>query len=75
MDAKSASAIVALRPAIERLIVHASEEPESISTLNEADSKIIEVIKELCSFNSGRYNLSPILFDQGLVYFESNVFF
>jgi ATP-dependent RNA helicase A len=65
MDVKSASAIVALRPAIECLIVHASEEPESISSLNEADTKLLDVLKQLCSFNSGRYNLSPILFDQG----------
>lgn len=65
MDPSSASAIVALRPAIERLIVHASEEPESISSLNETDIKLIEVLKELCNFNAGRHNLSPISFDKG----------
>lgn len=65
MDAKTASAIVALRPAIESLIVRVSESPISISTLNEADIKLIDVLKELCNFNSGRYNLSPISFDKG----------
>lgn len=70
MDAKSASAIVALRPAIESLIVHASEEPESLSSFNDADIKLIEVLKELCSFNSGRFNLPPISFDQGLLYIK-----
>lgn len=65
MDAKSASAIVALRPAIESLIVHASENPESILTLSEIDLKLLDVLKELCNFNAGRYNLSPISFDQG----------
>lgn len=65
MDAKSASAIVALRPAIESLIVQASEDPDSISTLSEVDLKLINVLKELCNFNAGRYNLSPISFDQG----------
>lgn len=65
MDPSSASAIVALRPAIERLIVHASEEPESISSLSEVDIKLVDVLKELCNFNAGRYNLSPISFDKG----------
>lgn len=63
MDVKSASLIVALRPAIERLIVYASGEPESILTLNEIDMKLIEILKELCSFNSGRYNMPQISFD------------
>ncbi|XP_029345786.1 dosage compensation regulator [Acyrthosiphon pisum] len=65
MDARAASAIVALRPAIESLIVHASEEPESIATLSERDIKLINLLKELCNFNCGRYNLSPISFVQG----------
>lgn len=64
MDAKSAAAIVALRPAIESLIVRVSESPKSITTLNEADIKLKDVLKELCNFNSGRYNLSPISFEK-----------
>lgn len=64
MDPTAASAIVALRPAIESLIVHASEEPESIAMLRETDIKLINVLKELCNFNCGRYNLSPISFIQ-----------
>lgn len=63
MDVKTAAAIVALRPAIESLIVRVSETPKSISSLNEADIKLIDVLKELCNFNSGRYNLSPISFE------------
>ncbi|XP_022167135.1 dosage compensation regulator [Myzus persicae] len=65
MDATAASAIVALRPAIERLIVQASEQPELIGMLSEADIKLINILKELCNFNCGRYNLSPISFVQG----------
>eukprot|EP00102_Acyrthosiphon_pisum_P022829 XP_016660039.1 PREDICTED: dosage compensation regulator-like isoform X3 [Acyrthosiphon pisum] len=65
MDVTAASAIVALRPAIESLIVHASEEPGSIAMLSETDIKLINVLKELCNFNCGRYNLSPITFVQG----------
>lgn len=68
MDVKSASAIVALRPAIESLIVRVSEEPESITSFNETDLQLIEVLKDLCSFNSGRFNLPPISFDQGLLH-------
>jgi len=65
MDVKTASAIVALRPAIESIIVHVSENPESITTLSEKNIKLINILKELCNFNCGRYNLSPISFDQG----------
>lgn len=64
MDVKSASAIVALRPAIESLLIRGSEDPESILELSDVDLKLINVLKELCSFNSGRYNLSPISFSQ-----------
>ncbi|CAI6362148.1 unnamed protein product [Macrosiphum euphorbiae] len=65
MDVKAASAIVALRPAIESLIVHASEKPDAIATLSETDIKLVNVLKELCNFNCGRYNLSPISFVHG----------
>ncbi|XP_027854548.2 dosage compensation regulator isoform X1 [Aphis gossypii] len=64
MDVKAASAIVALRPAIESMIVRVSENPESITTLSETDIKLINLLKELCNFNCGRFNLSPISFDQ-----------
>lgn len=64
MDVKAASAIVALRPAIESIIVHVSENPESITMLSETDVKLINILKELCNFNCGRYNLSPISFNQ-----------
>ncbi|KAF0752625.1 dosage compensation regulator isoform X2 [Aphis craccivora] len=64
MDVKAASAIVALRPAIESIIVHVSENPESITMLSETDIKLINILKELCNFNCGRYNLSPISFNQ-----------
>lgn len=64
MEPKVASAIVALRPAIEGLIVRVSEDPESILMLNDCDTKLINILKELCNFNSGRYNLPPISFDQ-----------
>lgn len=64
MDAVTASAIVALRPAIECLIEHVSENPKSISTLSEKYIKLLNVLKELCNFKCGRFNPSPISFHQ-----------
>ncbi|XP_050427766.1 dosage compensation regulator [Adelges cooleyi] len=62
MDVNSAAAIVALRPAIEGLIINISENPEFILTMDETNVKLLNTLKELCNFNTGRYNLSPISF-------------
>ncbi|XP_050532289.1 ATP-dependent RNA helicase A protein [Daktulosphaira vitifoliae] len=64
MDPSSASAIVALRPAIEGLIIKISENPEFILTMSDIDVKLLNVLKDLCNFNAGRYNISPITFDK-----------
>lgn len=64
MDPKTASAIVSLRPAIENLILKGSIEPNSILNLSSTDVKLIRILKELCDFNSGRYNLPSISFNQ-----------
>uniref|UniRef100_A0A1B6BXD9 RNA helicase n=1 Tax=Clastoptera arizonana TaxID=38151 RepID=A0A1B6BXD9_9HEMI len=55
MSPKSAAMILALRPALESLIVRASKDPEQISTPSPTDEKVIRVIKLLCRFNSGRH--------------------
>lgn len=63
MDVKVAAAIVALRPAIEDLILKAAEDPELIKKPSITDSKLIKMLKDLCNFNAGRNNLLPITFD------------
>ncbi|XP_060872405.1 ATP-dependent RNA helicase A-like [Metopolophium dirhodum] len=63
MDAKVAAAIVALRPAIEDLILRAVEDPELIKKPSITDNKLIKMLRDLCNFNAGRDNLLPITFD------------
>lgn len=72
MDVKHASAIVALRPVIERLIVRASENPESVLDLIRTNWTFMELLKDLCNFNCGRHNLPQITFNQG--YILGNIF-
>lgn len=63
MDVKDAAAIVALRPAIDDLILRTTKNPNLILKRTSADIKLISVLRDLCNFNAGRYNLSPITFD------------
>lgn len=63
MDVKVAAAIVALRPAIENIILRTANNPKLILEFNETDIKLIDLLKELCNFNAGRDNLSPVKFD------------
>lgn len=63
MDVKVASAIVALRPAIEDLIIRTVEDPKLILKPTTTDTKLIKILRYLCDFNAGRHNLSPITFD------------
>lgn len=65
MDVKVAAAIVALRPAIEDLIIRTSEDPKLILKPSKVDTKLINVLRGLCNFNAGRNHLSPIIFDSG----------
>lgn len=63
MDVKVASAIVALRPAIEDLIIRTVEDPKLILKPTTTDTKLINILRYLCDFNAGRHNLPPITFD------------
>ncbi|CAH1726470.1 unnamed protein product [Aphis gossypii] len=63
MDVKVASAIVALRPAIEDLIIRTVEDPKLILKPTKTDTKLINILRYLCDFNAGRHNLPPITFD------------
>ncbi|KAF5278987.1 hypothetical protein FQA39_LY05665 [Lamprigera yunnana] len=57
MDPKIASQIVALRPALESLVVRAAKEPEQVLQMNPTDEKVINVIKELCRLYAGNYGV------------------
>lgn len=65
MDVEIAAAIVALRLAIDNLIVRTTENPKLILKPDEIDIKLINILKDLCNFNAGRNTLSPITFDNG----------
>ncbi|KYN40307.1 Dosage compensation regulator [Trachymyrmex septentrionalis] len=60
MNPQHAAAIVALRPALESLVVRASKDPETILELSPTEEKILSVIKALCSMNACRHELEPI---------------
>lgn len=59
MDPNQAAAIVALRPAIESLVIRASKEPDQVTELSPLDEKVINIIRELCKVNAGRHELEP----------------
>lgn len=64
MNVQIAAAIVALRPAIEDLIIRTAENPKLLLKPNKVDTKLINVLRDLCSFNAGRNHLSPITFNE-----------
>jgi ATP-dependent RNA helicase A len=55
-----AAAVVALRPVLESLVIRASREPESITEMSPLDEKVMNVIKQLCRMNAGRYGLEQV---------------
>uniref|UniRef100_A0AAR5P7Z1 RNA helicase n=1 Tax=Dendroctonus ponderosae TaxID=77166 RepID=A0AAR5P7Z1_DENPD len=57
LDPHIASEIVALRPALESLVVRISQNPEEIMDLNEQDQKLVACIKELCKLNAGSFGI------------------
>ncbi|CAG2058257.1 unnamed protein product [Timema podura] len=60
IDPKVASGIVALRPALESMVIRASKEPETITELSPLDEKVVNVIRQLVKLNAGRYDLDPV---------------
>lgn len=65
MDVEIAAAIVALRLAIDDLIIKTTKNPKLILKPNKIDIKLINILKDLCNFNAGRNYLSAITFDNG----------
>ncbi|CAH0547260.1 unnamed protein product [Brassicogethes aeneus] len=57
MDPQVASQIVALRPALESLVIRASQEPEQILEMGELDCKVVSVMKELCRLHAGSFEI------------------
>ncbi|XP_045476093.1 dosage compensation regulator [Harmonia axyridis] len=57
MDPEEAAEIVALRPALESLVVRCSQEPESLMEMGPSDQKVISVIKKLCELNAGSFGI------------------
>ncbi len=45
MDATTAAALVALRPAIETLVIRAANEPENVNAPNAQEEKAVQVRK------------------------------
>lgn len=60
MNPHVAAAIVALRPALESLVVRASKEPELIAEPTPLEEKVMNVIRQLCKVNAGRHGMEQI---------------
>lgn len=57
MDPYHVTLIRALRPAIERLIMIASQNPSTASNLDTQMANLIEVVRDLCAMNAGDHNI------------------
>ena len=51
MDPNFASAVVALRPAIEDLIMRTCKDPQGVDVLSEQDKQLVDTIKSICNFD------------------------
>ncbi|XP_051171646.1 dosage compensation regulator-like isoform X2 [Leptopilina boulardi] len=60
MEPKTAAAIVALRPALESLVIRAAKDPETVLELSPVEEKVLSVIKTLCGMNACRHEMEPI---------------
>ncbi|ESO96009.1 hypothetical protein LOTGIDRAFT_116243 [Lottia gigantea] len=57
MDFNVAAKIVALRPALEALIVRATKEPEGIAEPGEQEESLLKIIRDLSRPNAGKFGL------------------
>ncbi|XP_053661803.1 dosage compensation regulator [Anopheles marshallii] len=57
MDPYDAAMILALRPCLQDLLVQISENPDSISSLAPKHMNMLKVVKELCAFSAGDYEI------------------
>ncbi|GJQ87202.1 putative ATP-dependent helicase [Trypoxylus dichotomus] len=57
MDPAAAADIVALRPALENLVIRAAKEPEQVLELSPSDQQLVSVIKDLCKLHAGNFGI------------------
>ena len=58
LDPIVASKIVALRPALESLVVRAAKDPDQIlSDMTPVDRKVVQTIRRLCELHAGSYEI------------------
>lgn len=58
MPVGDAGGVVALRPTLEALLVRCSAEPESITSMNPLDSRIVQTVRKLSQLNAGIFGTS-----------------
>ncbi|GBP27711.1 Dosage compensation regulator [Eumeta japonica] len=57
MSVRQAALVLALRPAIERLVERAAAEPDSALQFSPHDEKIVDCVKALCVMTAGDFNI------------------
>ncbi|XP_026754457.2 dosage compensation regulator isoform X2 [Galleria mellonella] len=57
MSPRSAALVVALRPAIERLVERAASEPDAALQFSPTEQKVLNCLKALCVMDAGDYNI------------------
>ena len=60
MNPEVAAKIVAIRPAVEALIVRAAKDPDAVNEVSQVDEQVINIIRQLCRLNAGRHNMEMI---------------
>lgn len=57
MDPNQAALILTLRPVLQDLLIRISENPEDVNQLEEKYQNLIDVVKELCTFDAGDFEI------------------
>jgi len=57
MDWAAAAKVVAVRPALETLIVKATSDPESLSEVNPFDAELIDVVQALSRATAAQHSV------------------
>ncbi|XP_041985514.1 dosage compensation regulator [Aricia agestis] len=57
MSPRTAALVVALRPAVEKLVERAAAEPDAALQLTPTEQKVVDCIKALCVMDAGDYNI------------------